>query len=114
MKESFNREQKDPYEGFKAGDVVFNPTTERNCAVTFVGDTVYHFNLASKQAASHALWYEAIEGSDEFKTLAADPRFKGEVYVVEPSVEIEWQTDLESRRMVVPVSKMNELKKVSH
>ena len=95
---------------FKMGDVLINPVTEQPVKITFLGNNVYQFYLKSE---SQALPYEAIEGSEEYNNLKKDSRFEGKLIKTEPSVEMEWETDLEMRRIVVPLKDMGKFKSVS-
>jgi len=92
----------------KVGDRFINPVTEQPTKITFLGDKVFRFYLKTNR--NLALFYEAIEGSEQFNNLKNDPRFENELVKTEPSVELEWITDIENRRIVVPLKDMDKFK----
>lgn len=92
----------------KIGDILFNPITEQPVKITFLGEKVYNFYLKSKRTQS--IPYCAIEGSEHYNNLLNDQRFESELVKTEPSVELEWMTDLENRRIVVPLKDIGKFK----
>ncbi len=93
----------------KIGDKFINPATERITQITFLGNKVYRFYLKANRG--QALFYEAIEGSEQFNNLNDDPRFEGELVKTESSVELDWITDMENRRIVVPLKDMDKFRR---
>jgi hypothetical protein len=92
------------------GIILLNPVTEQPNKVTFLGDHVYRFYLKANRERS--LPYEALEGSEQYAMLANDPRFEGELAATEPSVELQWLTDMEDRRIVVSMKEIETFKPV--